>query len=145
MPGSACHNDLTPSMGKRGLMSLAVAQRMRSLYTSLPEARPKAVLDSVRKQFGPVNVGLRAVRERKRMMRPGTSLGELAAAVAPHAVWPPLDSLHEGFFAHCLFPGTRCGVGRRSRDSVRRRASLLGLGGASGVAPRTRWGVRRRS
>ena len=104
MPGSACHNDLTPSMGKRGLMSLAVAQRMRSLYTSLPEARPKAVLDSVRKQFGPVNVGLRAVRERKRMMRPCTSLGELAAAVAPHAVWPPLDSLHEGFFAHCLFP-----------------------------------------
>ena len=34
-----------------------------------------------------------------------------------------------------ITPGTRWGVGRRFWDSVGRRASLLGLGGASGVAP----------
>ena len=37
--------------------------------------------------------------------------------------------------ALAVAPGTRWGVGRRSWDSVGRRASLLGLGGASAVAP----------
>lgn len=93
-----CHNDASPETGKRGLPSLEVQQHVQALYTALPEARPRAVLDSVRKEFGPVALSLRAVQERKQSRRRGTSLGELASAVSLHTRVPPMTSLHQAFF-----------------------------------------------
>ena len=92
------HNRSSPLCGKRGLDSLAAAQHIARLYESLPEAKPKAVLDDVRKKFPGQTLNLRAVQGRKCPHRSCTKLGELAVAIRDYIKQPPPECKHVPFF-----------------------------------------------
>ena len=96
-PCGSDHNNDSPSTGKRGLGSLAAQQHIRSLYTSMPDARPSAVMRDVHAKFPEVHVPLRAVQGRKLKYRSVISLGQLAQAVEAHVAVPPDDVVHQPF------------------------------------------------